>query len=207
MRPASTSAAALRAARPGQLWVRRSIAATAAALLLLLLLTACTSQDQPGPAHYQPGPAAVQDSAHCSTAVDAESAPSEQAAQGRGRVPEGFVTVDAVLCTWSQGASSPTATTAVKPIVTKEHLSGDYTALLRALAEPSDRAQNVSCLDYAELVPELWLVNASGKAINVQWSLDGCEHSKPDTARALAALTVTKSTTLPGKATPMQAPQ
>lgn len=181
------------------LWSRMAkavIAATAAALLL----NACTSHDQSEPA-------TLQDAVECSTAVGSISAASDPATEGKGQVPEGFIPVDAVLCTWSMQASDSTATTAVKPIVTREHLSGDYTALLAALAEPSDRAKNVSCLDYAELVPELWLVNASGKAINVQWSLDGCEHSKPDTARALAALTVTKSTILPGKATPMQAPQ
>ncbi|WP_207345021.1 hypothetical protein [Arthrobacter sp. E3] len=92
--------------------------------------------------------------------------------------------------------------TTVESIVTKEHLSGDYTALLAALAEPSDRAHNVSCLDFAELVPELWLVNADGQAIKVQWPLDGCEHSKPDTAKALAGLTVTDTTTLVGKTNP-----
>ena len=172
------------------------IAATAAALLL----NACTY-------HYQPEPATLQDAVDCSTAEGWNADASNPALQQKGRMPKGFIPVDAVLCTWSQQVSASTASTAVKAIVTREHLAGDYTALLAALAEPSDRAHNVSCLDYAELVPELWLVNASGKAINVQWPLDGCEHSKPDTAEALAGLTVTETTILPGKATPMKAPQ
>ncbi|MDJ0313760.1 hypothetical protein [Arthrobacter sp. H35-D1] len=177
------------------------IAATAA----VLLLTACTP-------HYQPEPAALQDTVDCSTAVGWNTDAPNPALQQKGRVPKGFIPVDAVLCTWSQQVSASTATTAAKAIVTREHLAGDYTAgdytaLLAALAEPSDRAHNVSCLDYAELVPELWLVNAAGKAINVQWPLDGCENSKPDTAKALAGLTVTETTILPGKATPMKAPQ
>ncbi|MDO5752148.1 hypothetical protein [Arthrobacter sp.] len=172
------------------------ITATAAAMLL----SSCTSLSQPG--HYQPEPAALQDAVDCSTAVGGSSGPSDPSTGRKGRVPEGFIPVDAVLCTWSQQVSPSTGTTTIKPVVTSELLSGDYTSLLAALAEPSDRAHNVSCLDYAELVPELWLVNAGGQAINVQWPMDGCEHSKPDTAKALAWLTATDSTTLVGKTNP-----
>lgn len=34
-------------------------------------------------------------------------------------------------------------------------------------------------------------------AFNVQWPMDSCDHSKPDTASALAALTVLSSTPVP----------
>ncbi len=174
----------------------RIIAATAAAMLL----SSCTSHFQPS--YNQTEPGALLHALDCSTAVGGRSGPSDTSTERKGRVPEGFIPVDVVRCTWSQHVSPSAGMTTVESIVTKEHLSGDYTALLAALAEPSDRAHNVSCLDFAELVPELWLVNADGQAIKVQWPLDGCEHSKPDTAKALAGLTVTDTTTLVGKTNP-----
>lgn len=153
-----------------------------------LLGSACTS-------HYLPEPATVQEAVDCSTAVGWNSNPSDPAQLRKGHVPDGFDPVDVVRCTWSLPAVPSGATTAPDPVITTDHLSGNYTALLAALAEPSDRAQNVSCLDYAEVLPEVWLVNAAGQAVNVQWPLDGCDHSKPDTAQALAELTVTQSST------------
>lgn len=83
--------------------------------------------------------------------------------------------------------------------VTEEQLTGGLGPLLAALATPSERGGPGSCLDYGEILPALWLVNAQGKAINVQWPMDSCGNSPPGNAAALAALTATTEKTLPAK--------
>ncbi|MHA7305793.1 hypothetical protein ACX80E_11205 [Arthrobacter sp. TMN-49] len=181
--------------RPGQPLTRAvEVAALNAMALMCLLLSGCTFVS-----HYQPEPAALQDAVDCSTATGMIANPSAPGAQLKGRVPDGFVPVDAVTCTREFPAHPPSATTAPNPVITEEHLSGDYTALLAALAQSSDSGGARSCADYAEILPELWLVNAEAAAIHVQWPLDSCEKSKPGTATALAALTVTSTTTMPAK--------
>ncbi|MEO6531308.1 MAG: hypothetical protein ABIN10_09750, partial [Specibacter sp.] len=106
---------------------------------------------------------------------------------------------DAVLCTWEFPVPAQPATTDPHPIINVEHLSGDYSPLLAALAESSDRGGRGNCLANMENLPELWLVNAAGKTVHVQWPLDSCEKAKPATANALATLTVATSSTIPAK--------
>lgn len=113
-----------------------------------------------------------------------------------GTVPPGFVPVDVVRCMPGpvrvSGSGQPTGR-----IITEEHLSGDYTALLTALAEPSDRQEAMNCTSQGEDLPELWLVNAEGRAVHVMWPLNTCDRSKPDAHRALAELRVTTTVTHP----------
>ena len=170
-------------------WRRRdsSGAGALAALVLTaaLLLAGCSS-----PSMYRPEPAALQFALDCSPAIGGNDPSTETAAGKKGRVPDGFVPTEVVRCTPDLAAGT----------VSEDHLSGDFTALLAALAVPSERGGSRSCLDYADVRPEVWLVNAQGQAINVTWPLDNCDHLKPTTALALNTLTVTA--TVPVPATP-----
>lgn len=150
----------------------------------VILLAGCGSS-LGGSIAYLPEPAVLQPAAICSTTWP-ESAGAQATATSKGRVPDGFVPVDVVRCT-------PDFATGT---VSEDHLSGDYAPLLEALAVPSERGGSRSCLDYADVAPELWLVNANGQAINVTWPLDNCEHLKPATAKALDALALRESRTV-----------
>lgn len=164
------------------------------AAAVVLMLAGCNSLT-----HYQPGPAVLQSAVDCSTAADSVTGPSDSAPTLKGRVPDGFVPVDVVRCTWQLPILSAHATTSPHAVVREDHLSGDYAPLLAALAEPSDRGGDAVCKAYAEMLPELWLVNAAGAAVNVAWPLDHCGFSKPATAAALATLAIASSTTAPAK--------
>ena len=153
----------------------------------VLLLASCSSPASPE--QYLPEPATPQAAVDCSTATGWEASSTEPAARLKGSVPDGFVPVEVVTCTLD-----PATMTA-----TEEWLSGDFGPLLAALATPSERGGPASCLDYAEILPAIWLVNAEGKAIDVQWPMDSCDHSLPGTAAALAALTAGPAKTLPAK--------
>ncbi|MGO4384750.1 hypothetical protein [Specibacter sp. RAF43] len=148
--------------------------------------------------HFTPGPAVLQDGVDCLVPSEwrPDYGPTDPAARLMGTVPAGFVPVDVVRCR-EDFLPTPNATT-VKRVVLAEHLRGDYAALLAALAQPSDRAYGASCTDDAEFMPNLWLVNAGGQAVHVMWPLDACgkTRGKPDTAKALAALTVASTSTL-----------
>lgn len=172
-----------------------------AALLPLTVAAVMLSACDPV-THYRAEPAALQDVVDCSVATGMISVPSGPDAPLKGRVPDGFVPVDAVRCIWELPAVSGQATTSPRAIIRVEHLTGDYTALLAALAQPSDRGGSANCIDIAEILPEVWLVNAAGGAVHVQWPLDSCEKSKPATATALAKLTVTETTTIEARETP-----
>lgn len=145
--------------------------------------------------HYTPAPAALQEKVDCLAPPEWNdgSEASLPASDLRGSVPEGFVPVRVVRCQQDfleqAGVHSR--------VVRQEQLEGDYSALLAALAQPSDRANgNMACTADAEILPALWLVNADGQAIHVVWPSDACgkARGKPDTAKALAALTVGEAT-------------
>ncbi|MGO4384749.1 hypothetical protein [Specibacter sp. RAF43] len=147
----------------------------------------------PGPpVHYTPGPAALQAGVDClasSMALPARDIPQPEVLDLMGSVPEGFVPVDVVECSLHVGAPAGTsAPTPVAPTIVERHFVGNYAPLLAALAQQSERRDGVVCEASLELIPDLWLVNAAGKAVHVQWPLDACNKSKPETAKALAGL-------------------
>ena len=163
-----------------------------AVMVAALLLSGCSSPHPLlQPETYLPEPATLQDAVRCSTSTDWEPAATNPAALLKGRVPDRFIPVDIVRCSLDSATAD----------VTEDHLSGDYAPLLAALAVPSERGGPMSCLDYGETLPGIWLINATGQAVNIQWPMDSCDHSKPDTAKALAALTVTSSTPVPKEGT------
>lgn len=149
-----------------------------------LVLGGCSAVGA-SPIKYTPEPAKIQSAVDCSTAGWWE--PEAASSLHKGSIPEGFIAVGVVRCTSDPGSR----------VVAQDQLSGDFAPLLAALAQPSERGGPVSCLDYAELPPAIWLLNAAGQAVNIQWPLDSCEHTLPDTAKALQALTVSHSRSVP----------
>lgn len=126
---------------------------------------------------------------------DSASTPDPQHpdAPAAGRVPEGFSPTTAVRCDLMAGIDDAEGRWSAVTAVT---LAGDLTALLTALAVPDDGPWLGPCTADMELVPPLWLVDASGRAINAHYPSDGCGKTKPGVRDALAALTVHETTTL-----------
>lgn len=110
-----------------------------------------------------------------------------------GRVPVGFTPTTAVRC--DQPAIIEDAEGQWDG-VTAVTLTGDLTPLLAALAEPDDGPWPGACTADMELVPPLWLVDATGRAINAHYPRNGCGKTKAGVHDALAALTVQETTTL-----------
>lgn len=173
--------------------------------VVALLLGACTSgagTDTPTtaqPTHYTPAPAALQDRVDCLAPSERRSGSGATSPESKlmGSVPEGFVPVEVVRCL-PDYVQPPGPSSKAGPVIAKEQLTGDYTALLAALAQPSDRQDGVACRADAEILPGLWLVNAADKAVHVVWPVDACgkARGKPDTAKALDMLTVGGRTVL-----------
>ncbi|ALE91715.1 hypothetical protein AOC05_04125 [Arthrobacter alpinus] len=67
-----------------------------------------------------------------------------------------------------------------------------------ALAEPSDVSNGDPCTADMQIVADLWLVDASGMDVHVQWPLDVCNKTKPGSSQALAALEVRETRYLDG---------
>lgn len=130
----------------------------------------------------------------------AESVPEVTCADGSqqsqglpvpGRVPHGFDAVAAYRCDAlatvddAQGRWSAS---------TRERLEGDLGPLLTALAEPDDPGWSGPCTAIGIIVPELWLVDATGEAIRVSYPVTGCGLPKTDAiTAALGALTVVET--------------
>ncbi len=172
---------------------------TAALAATALLLAGCSSSSPYLLEHYLPEPAAIQSTVDCSLPTGTGTDSTDPSTKLMGRVPEQFLPVDVVRCTFERqfpSADSTTSPAPAKSTVLQEHLTGDYSALLAALAEPSDKGGVANCLDYGERLPELWLVNGIGDAVHIRWPLDNCGKSKPATANALAALAIANSHTL-----------
>jgi hypothetical protein len=82
--------------------------------------------------------------------------------------------------------------------VTVETRTGDFGPLLSALAEPSDQAGfNQACTADMEIVPELWLENATGEAMRAAWPSTACGKTKRATWKALEKLAMTDTVKLP----------
>lgn len=175
---------------------RLALSVCLALVLGALVLVGCGMA--PGKvSHYVPAPAALQEKVDCLAPPEWHdgSETSLPASDLRGSIPEGFVPVQVVRCHQDFLEQDGVYTRVVR----QEQLEGDYSALLAALAQPSDRANGtMACTADAELLPALWLVNADGQAIHVVWPLDACgkARGKPDTAKALEALAVGEATML-----------
>lgn len=163
--------------------------------VLALCLGGCTVITG-GVTHYTPAPAALQEKADClATSYWNEplmTAPPD-VADKMGSVPQGFVPVDVVECSPGRRMFRQVSTEPAWASILEQHFSGDYGPLLAALAEQSERQNGGNCVAMAETIPDLWLVNAAGRAAHVEWPHDACNFSKPGVRKALEALKVTSS--------------
>lgn len=172
---------------------RRGLPAAAAALLLLGGVAGC-GQQFGTPADPPPRPVAeLADAVDC-TAVErifeSGTQPTPAASPpAAGSVPADFLPVEAILCT--AAPETVEDQDGVWSAVAEERRGGNLDALLAALAEPSDGPRpNQACTADMELVPDLWLLAADGKAMRAAWPTDSCGKTKPGVHGVLADLEV-----------------
>ena len=112
-----------------------------------------------------------------------------------GMVPADFEPVAAYRCTFYGSVEDAEG---LWSAVTVETRTGDFDALLAALAEPNDQpGLNQACTADMEIVPELWLEDAAGEALRAAWPRTSCGKTKPATAIALEHLELTDTVKLP----------
>ncbi|HEY0248678.1 MAG TPA: hypothetical protein VGC45_10495 [Gryllotalpicola sp.] len=166
-------------------------AAAVATTAVLLLTTGCASLLPGGAVTPSPPPrGVVQPSVLCSDPalpIESGEEPAPQATRPpAGTVPPGFAPVAAVEC----GFGTP-VTDAAGQWSTMEirRYEGDLVPLRKALAEPDDPTpRNQLCAAVAVVGPALWLVDATGRAVEVRWPRGVCGSIKPAAGKAIAAL-------------------
>jgi hypothetical protein len=109
-----------------------------------------------------------------------------------GRVPEGFEPVVAVRCNLMDSLEDAQGRWSA---VAAETLAGNLGPLLTALDQPDDAQWLGPCTADMELVPPLWLADATGRAIRVHYPVTGCGKTKPAVREALAGLTLAGTVT------------
>ncbi|MGA7205056.1 MAG: hypothetical protein WBX27_10550 [Specibacter sp.] len=149
---------------------------------------------------FMPDPAKLQQKVDCTalsnTLLNRKTAKAVVATMGS--IPAGFETVSVVKCSKPTLTGTRAADGTLAPTVIREdHLTGNFAPLLAALAEPSERSEDVACDLMGEVRPELWLVNPAGESVHVQWPLSVCQGSKPAVWEALAHLKVATTVDLP----------
>lgn len=169
------------------------------ALMLSLVLAGCTIYTGKV-THYTPSPAGVQQRVDCLLSMDASWPNGPETPQSpstlMGSVPDGFVPDKVFICRPAEVAVDGVSARQVQ----QEELAGDFTALLAALAVPSDKGEaNTVCAAMMELRLGLWLVNAAGDAVQVAWPTDTCGMTlgKPDTQKAIDALKIVDVKVIP----------
>jgi hypothetical protein len=153
--------------------------AMATALIVLVLGAGCAVH----PAEPVPT-AEVADAVHCVF--------GDQEGPAAGRVPSGFNPVEVYRCNIHATLDD---TEGRWSAVVIERLTGDLGPLLRALARPDDARTDNPCPAMAELVPDLWLADASGHAVRVHYPRTSCGFTKPAVRAALDVLTVVDTRT------------
>lgn len=155
--------------------------------------------DAPAVTALVPKPAVLQKGIECPVSPDVfpSNADSSYPAEPRGSVPEGFVIEKVFLCRPDMTEVDGTT----KFVVQQEELEGDFAPLLAALAVPSDRADEgqLVCPAILEMIPVLWLVNASGEAVDAALPTTECRQAsgKPDTQKAIDALKIVDVKVIP----------
>ncbi|MET4062139.1 hypothetical protein ABIB35_003719 [Arthrobacter sp. UYP6] len=171
---------------------RRGLSAGVAALLVAGTMAACgqSTGDQPR------SDAELAAAVDCTTAqpiLDAGTQPTTAAQPpAAGSVPAGFLPAEVIRCSATLETVEDSA--GLWSTVRQEHLAGDMDALVEALAQPSDGLrENEACTADAELVPDLWLLDASGTAMRAAWPTDSCGKTKPGVHEVLAEMDVVES--------------
>lgn len=146
---------------------------------------------------FTPAPAKVLGKVDCTTTAHwfESDSPTSAASADMGSVPAGFAPIYAVKCQPNRNDSTDPLT-AVKTI-TEQKLSGNMEPLVAALSMPSDKASaGQPCEAMLQIIPDLWLVDATGRAIHVTWPQTACNFAKPETEQALAELRIENESTL-----------
>lgn len=120
------------------------------------------------------------------------SEPPRPDAPPPGRVPVGFQPVAAIRCDLMAAIEDADGRWSG---VSADTLAGDLGPLLAALDQPDDGDWPGPCTADMELVPPLWLIDATGRAIHVHYPVDGCGKTKPAVREALAGLPTVETTT------------
>lgn len=161
---------------------RTAIGTAVVLVIVISLLWWDTSSKQAK--HYLPAPATPQSHVDCDAAYEwrpdylKNSTPAADL-KFMGSVPAGFKPVYAVNCGFGKALGDSSS-----PV----YLTGDFTALLAALAVDSDQQAARSCTDEYVSTLNLWLVNAQGQAIHVMEPIDVCSRPKAGVRAALSDL-------------------
>lgn len=159
--------------------MRRRVLCAAALTGLALALTGCGSQHPDAvPVKPDAGGGVVD----CTAAWDV----------GWGRIPAGFEPVEVWVCDPLLELSSPTDSDGrpTEPIASTEpqRLEGDLGPLVAAFAESNDPRWLGACSAIGVIVPDVWLVDAEGRAVRPAYPSTGCGIPKPGVGEALALL-------------------
>ena len=114
-----------------------------------------------------------------------------------GSVPDAFEPVAVYRCDTMAEVTTPEGP---GPGVISERLEGDLQPLLGALAEADDPRWPGPCTAIGVIVPELWFVDAEGRAVHASFPADGCGLPKMTAVQyALDQLMVVDRSELPGE--------
>jgi hypothetical protein len=162
-----------------------------AALATLTALAGCGASGTGTPAASLPGPdlpVTVAPGAHVCLDRPAVRDLSSDAPAARARPRVGDAPVArVVVCDSARTARVPGR--GEWQVRTERQAIGGVDALVAALRLPDVPQQAaVACAAYADVVPELWVVDGGGRALLVRWPVDVCGHLRPEASQALAAV-------------------
>ncbi|MGG5752761.1 hypothetical protein ACQ3I4_09065 [Zafaria sp. Z1313] len=138
------------------------------------------------------------DGVDCSSASEVLSPPDPSAPRppAAGAIPAGFVPVELIRCSFLMDGYEDEQ--GLWSAVGEEHLAGDLDALAIALDEPDDGPRmDMACTADLEIVPDLWLVDASGRAMRAAWPVNSCGKTKPGVHDVLAGMEVASTKRIP----------
>jgi hypothetical protein len=195
-RHGSTGTAAIRI--EGDVDLRRRGTAAVVALAIVAITAGCigqraTSPTPPQTAVIVAGPDCLADEvlAGIMPGIPPASA-TPRPAPAAGSVPAGFAPVEVVECRSATGVPRDPAEPAT---VLEVVLTGDLGPLLAALARPSDPVPaDIACPAMYEFKPQIYLVDAAGRAVRPQWPVNACGFLQEGAAATLLGLSEVSST-------------
>jgi hypothetical protein len=128
----------------------------------------------------------------CFTDLGQESAPDPLTVRERRRpaLPEGFVPVSAVMCSLDTERVPGQGEWSVR---VRRSAEGDVAELVSALQVPDERPGNASCTAHWDPDPQVWLLDAAGRAARPAWPRDVCSHLQERPLEVLARVTFAES--------------
>ncbi len=112
---------------------------------------------------------------------------------GWGRIPDGFEPVEVWVCDPLLALEPPVdgnGEPVGEPVSTEpRRLEGDLAPLIAAFGEQNDPPWPGPCTAIGVIVPDVWLVDAEGRAIRPAYPSTGCGIPKEGVSEALSLLT------------------